>query len=98
MMNHWMFNCKEVSRMVSESMDRTLPVHQRIGVRVHLLMCKFCSRYRKQLLYLRKSIRSLSLQGEEIYASMSLSREAKERIVSLLEKQQQDLHARLPET
>ncbi|MBW1996789.1 MAG: hypothetical protein JRJ29_02365 [Deltaproteobacteria bacterium] len=83
--------------MISESMDRTLPVHQRTGIRVHLLMCKFCSRYRKQLLYLRKTIRSLSAHGEEIYSSMTLSREAKERISSLLEKHQQGLHGRLPE-
>lgn len=84
--------------MVSESMDRSLPIHQRIGVRIHLLMCKFCSRYRKQLLYVRKTIRSLSVEGEEIFSSMSLSQEARERIESLLEKHQSSLSNELPET
>ena len=56
-MRHLMYDCKEVTRMVSESLDRKLPFHQRMGIRVHLFMCKFCSRYRKQLLILREVMR-----------------------------------------
>lgn len=80
MMHHWMFNCKEVSRMISESMDRSLPIHHRMGIRIHLLMCKLCSRYRKQLLILRKAIMLHQKQVEGIPLPDSLPWEARERI------------------
>jgi hypothetical protein len=79
-MSHWMHNCKEVTRMVSESMDRKLPLHQRMGIRVHLFMCKFCSRYRKQLLILREAMRLQDKYVEETIPSLTLAPEARERI------------------
>lgn len=79
-MNHWMFKCKEVTRMVSESLDRKLPLYQRIGVRIHLLMCKFCSRFKKQLLFLRETIRLHVERGKDTELSTKLPPEACERI------------------
>jgi hypothetical protein len=79
-MNHWMFKCKEVTRMVSESLDRKLPLYQRIGVRIHLLMCKFCSRFKKQLLFLRETIRLHVERGNDTELSTKLPPEARERI------------------
>jgi hypothetical protein len=79
-MRHWMFNCKEVTRMVSESLDRKLPLHQRMGIRIHLLMCKFCSRYRKQLLILRESMRLYARYSYDTESSLTLPPEARERI------------------
>ena len=79
-MSHWMHNCKEVTRMVSESMDRKLPLHQRMGIRVHLLMCKFCSRYRKQLLILREAMRLQESYVQDTKPSFALHPEARERI------------------
>lgn len=79
-MNHWMFKCKEVTRMVSESLDRKLPLYQRIGVRMHLLMCKFCSRFKKQLLFLRETIRLHVERGKDTELSTKLPPEARERI------------------
>ena len=49
------FNCKEVSKMVSESMDRKLPLHRRLLLAAHLFMCKYCNRFKKQLLILRNA-------------------------------------------
>ena len=79
-MHHWMFNRKEVTRMVSESLDRKLPLHQRMGIRIHLLMCKFCSRYRRQLLILREAMRFQAKYGEDTEPSLTLPPEARERI------------------
>ena len=78
-MHHWMGNCKKVTQMVSESLDRKLPLHQRMGIRVHLLMCKFCSRYRKQLLILGEVMR-LQEKYVEDTKSPTLRPEARERI------------------
>ena len=79
-MEHWMFNCKEVTRRVSESLDRDLPIHQRVGIRFHLLMCKFCSRYRKQLLFLRELAHWKAEPDEERDASVRLPTEARDRM------------------
>ena len=79
-MKHWMFNCKEVTRMVSESLDRKLSFHQRVGLRMHLLMCKFCSRYQRQLLFLRETVRLYTEHSEDIEPSIKLPPEVRERI------------------
>ena len=80
MMHHWMYSCKEVTQMVSESLDHKLPLIQRIGIRVHLLMCRFCSRYRKQLLILREAMRLQERYIEDTKPLMTLPTEARERI------------------
>lgn len=82
-MRHWMFNCKEVSRLVSESLDRKLPLYQRMGLRIHLLMCKFCRRFQQQLLLIRETLRAESLYADtEPY--LSLPPEAQKRIKRFL--------------
>jgi len=77
-----MLSCKEVSHWVSESLDRQLPFWQRIQVRLHLLMCRFCSRFRKQVLFLRDAAhRYLSASEEtETTPGSGLSPEARDRI------------------
>jgi len=79
-MGHWIFDCSEISRLVSDSMDRTLPFRQRIGIRIHLLMCRHCTRYRKQLLFLRKAIRFPSTTAADEKPSANLSDESCNRI------------------
>ena len=77
-----MLSCKDVTKLVSESMDRSLPFGKRIGVRLHLLMCKFCARYERQLLLIRETVRRLAATVEapgEPFGE-TLSEEAKERI------------------
>jgi len=81
-----MLSCKDVTRLISESMDRSLPIGKRVGVRFHLLICKFCARYERQLLLIRDTVRPLAAM-EDTYGSLigaRLSEEAKERIRSSL--------------
>jgi len=47
-------SCKEVTRMASESMERKLPLRQRLEVKLHLLVCSLCMRYVKQLQLMRE--------------------------------------------
>jgi len=46
-------NCRHASRLQSESLDHKLPILQHIGLRIHLLLCKWCRRYGKQIRFLR---------------------------------------------
>ena len=77
-----MLTCKDVTRLLSESMDHSLPIGRRVGVRFHLLLCKFCARYERQLLLIRETVRQLAAM-EDAYGSLTVERlsgEAKERI------------------
>lgn len=44
-----MLSCKEATRLVSEKLDRDLPLWRRLGLRLHVLMCRGCSRYTRQV-------------------------------------------------
>lgn len=81
---HWMYNCKEVSEMVSESMDRSLPFYQRVLMRLHLLMCKYCARCREQFETIRAASRFGDLHGKELDDSQALSNDGKERLKEFL--------------
>ena len=83
-----MLSCKEAAWLISESMDRDLPLMQRLGIRAHLLMCKHCTRYRRQLLFIRDAIQHYldQIENEESLPPVSLSPEALERINAYLSK------------
>ncbi|HEY6097506.1 MAG TPA: hypothetical protein VIU83_05570 [Candidatus Deferrimicrobium sp.] len=77
-----MLSCKDATRLISESMDHSLPLAKRVGVRLHLLICIFCSRYKRQLLLIRETVRQLAAM-QDTYGSLTgelLPEEAKERI------------------
>ena len=77
-----MLSCEEVTRLVSESLDRQLPLRQRLAVRMHFLFCEACTRYEKQLLFIRKLVRHFPADIEDTTPSSApaLSLEARERI------------------
>jgi hypothetical protein len=81
-----MLPCRDVTQLISESMDTSLPIGKRIGVRVHLLMCKFCSRYERQLFLIRETVRRIAATEEKPGEppGETLSEEAKERIRKFL--------------
>lgn len=54
--------CKEVSRLVSEGLDRRLGWSERVRVRVHLAICDGCTNFKKQMLFLRKALSRLAEQ------------------------------------
>jgi hypothetical protein len=77
-----MLSCKDVTQLISESMDHSLPLGKRIGVRLHLFMCKFCARYKRQLLLIHETVRRLAATAEMPGETSGepLSQEARERI------------------
>jgi hypothetical protein len=49
--------CRNVTRLASESMDRTLPLSTRIQLQLHYWICQACAQYRRQLVALRQAAR-----------------------------------------
>ncbi|MCK4564165.1 MAG: zf-HC2 domain-containing protein [Verrucomicrobia bacterium] len=75
-----MLTCKEVSKLVSESLEHPLPFRQRMGVRLHLMMCSMCRAYQKQTLLLRAAMRTYARHEP----SEPLSEQARQRIKNAL--------------
>jgi hypothetical protein len=78
-----MFNCRQVSRLISLSMDAPLPWHRSLGMKVHLLYCAWCRRYSAQLQFLRRAIKELPPEALEP-ATAKLSIEEKHAMRSRL--------------
>ena len=51
-----MLTCKEVSRLVSQGLDRRLGFSERIALRVHLAICEGCTNFSNQVAFLRKAV------------------------------------------
>ncbi len=79
-MFYWMFNCSEVTRLVSESLDRKLPLSQRMGIRIHFLMCNLCPEAKKQMLFIREAMRRFPVENITPESDGFLSPEARDRI------------------
>jgi hypothetical protein len=76
-------SCKTATRLQSEGMDRPLPLTQRVGLRIHLVLCKWCRRYGSQIHFLREAAHEHP--EPEPTAAPTLSTEARERIKKRLQ-------------
>jgi len=71
--------CREVARLQSDALDQDLGISKRLGLRIHLLMCRWCRRYGKQIRFLRLATREHA--DDLCQASpQRLSPEARERL------------------
>ncbi len=82
-----MMSCKEVSRLLSESMERKLSFWERIGLWFHLSMCKLCKGFSKDLQQLREAARrhAEDVENDTGDSDAVLSSEARERMKRRLE-------------
>ena len=44
-----MLSCREATRLVSEKLDRDLSFWRRLGLHLHVFMCRGCWRYTRQV-------------------------------------------------
>ncbi len=79
-------SCKDVSFVVSESLDRKLSWRERLSLKTHLLMCKACQRMARQMELLRAASHHIgSVEGGESRPKQeTLSSEASARILEQL--------------
>lgn len=57
-------SCNEVTRLVSEGLDRQLGFGARVALRVHFMMCRGCRNFEEHMRRLRQAIQELS-RGED---------------------------------
>jgi len=82
-------NCHEASRLQSEGLDRPLSFSERSGLRLHLLCCRWCRRYGRQLRFLRLAAR----QSQDLPqgTARTLSPAARERMKQALQNNEEDV-------
>ena len=85
-LSHRLPPCEEVTRLVSEGMDRDLGFGERLKLRLHLRMCRWCARYFEQVHLIREEAHALAehLEGTTPSPADALSPEARSRIQGLL--------------
>jgi hypothetical protein len=76
-------DCRDASRIQSEQLERPLPATRRFGLFVHLLICKWCRRYGRQIRFMRSAAHEHPEKLAEA-DSRPLSDDARERIKSRL--------------
>jgi hypothetical protein len=72
-------HCHDITRLLSQSMDRRLPLRTRLAIRLHFEICVWCNRYGQELAVIRKASRSAPERAEKI-SQASLPEEARKRI------------------
>jgi hypothetical protein len=75
--------CREVVRILSQSMDSKLPLRMRVKLRLHYLICAWCQRYEKHLRELRKFAASVP-DHTDAFSEDTLSPTAKDRMKEVL--------------
>jgi hypothetical protein len=80
-----MLSCRKTTQLISESFERKLSLREKLAVRMHLLVCRFCPLFRSQILFIENAMRQMrsSEKETEILEGLdrpALSPEAMERI------------------
>jgi putative zinc finger protein len=52
-------SCKEVTRLVSEGLDRHLSLAERTQLKLHFAICRGCRAVNEQMQFLRRAMRQL---------------------------------------
>jgi hypothetical protein len=77
-----MYSCKQVSQIVSESLDRKLPLWTRVQLRMHLAMCGICSRFRRNMIRVDREVkrRAIEVETDNEQKSAGLSEVTRKKI------------------
>ena len=82
-----MFNCKQVSQLVSESLDHKLGLWTRMQLSMHFAMCGLCARLRKSMLRIHEEakIHAQQIEDDQVASDLKLSETARQQIKQLID-------------
>lgn len=89
-----MLNCKDMTKLISDSLERKITLRQRMELWMHVMMCGMCRRFRSNSIALRRRVRGTTFPskanqaaGPKTNSSEPLSSSAKERIATAIKRQ-----------
>lgn len=77
-------SCREASRLQAKAISQPLPVAERVGLRIHLCLCRWCRRYGRNLTFLSGAARALPEAESAEAPAARLSEAARQRLRSAL--------------
>jgi len=51
-----MLKCKQATELMSQSLDRTLTLKERVRLKLHLLICTGCDNFNKQMSFIHQAM------------------------------------------
>ena len=81
MKNGLMISCEDATQLVVMSSGEKLKFYDKMRLKAHLMMCKFCSRFEEQNRVIDQHIKKLNT-----IPAVEMPKEAKSRIAEELEK------------
>lgn len=60
-----MMNCKQATRLISESQDRSLSLTEKMSLKVHVMMCTGCKNFSLQVPFLSKAMKAYAKGFDE---------------------------------
>jgi hypothetical protein len=89
-----MLNCKDMTKLISDSLDRKISITQRLELWAHIMMCGVCRRFRANAIALRNKIRQAKaecegtgLVSESLEVATPLPHDAKQRLASVIQEE-----------
>ena len=83
------FSCKQAARLLSESYDRKLTFWERMRLRFHLVICRFCRGFSRHLHLFEAAVRiySQKIDSDTAAPQATLQPEARNRILRAMESE-----------
>jgi hypothetical protein len=78
-----MLSCRRAAELTSQALDRPLGLRERVALGLHTLLCRVCSRYRRQLDFLQTACERAE---EHVGHDIELDEAARNRIREHLEQ------------
>jgi len=75
-----MLTCKQASELISQSLDKPVTWSERLNLKFHLFICKYCARFYQQMHTIKTAVNKLRSQIEQD-ESITLSDEAKAKMI-----------------
>ena len=72
--------CQQTVEKISQSMERSLSLRERINLKLHVWICVWCQWYLEHLHIMRETARAKADEPPDFTSSPGLSNEARERI------------------
>lgn len=76
-----MLTCRQVSKALAENRYYELPWHRRVGLFMHIRLCKVCGKANQQIVDLQTGVQKfLKLEEKEHFTEIKLTDEERQRI------------------
>ncbi|MCT4587673.1 MAG: hypothetical protein N4A71_07615 [Carboxylicivirga sp.] len=75
-----MITCKEATFLISKKQQDRLNFFEKMQLRLHLMMCKYCRRFSIQVNFMTKAIQRMKNKVEERGVEIKLNEEQKKRL------------------